>query len=69
MREPLRYHRNNVGGSLNLLDTTARRGVHRLVFSSSCTVYGAPEQVPTDATEIAIDDRREAEVRRLAERP
>ena len=44
--EPLRYHRNNVGGSLNLLDTMARRGVHRLVFSSSCTVYGAPEQVP-----------------------
>jgi UDP-glucose 4-epimerase len=46
VREPLRYHRNNVGGSLNLFDAMARRGVHRLVFSSSCTVYGAPEQVP-----------------------
>jgi len=46
VREPLRYHRNNVGGTLELLDAMARRGVHRLVFSSSCTVYGAPEQVP-----------------------
>jgi UDP-glucose 4-epimerase len=46
VREPLRYHRNNVGGSLNLLEAMTRRGVHRLVFSSSCTVYGAPARVP-----------------------
>jgi UDP-glucose 4-epimerase len=46
VREPLRYHRTNVGGSLELFTAMARRGVHRLVFSSSCTVYGVPQQVP-----------------------
>jgi UDP-glucose 4-epimerase len=43
---PERYHRGNHVGSLNLLDAMREAGVRRLVFSSTCAVYGEPEQVP-----------------------
>ncbi|SFH50556.1 UDP-glucose 4-epimerase, partial [Palleronia marisminoris] len=46
VEKPLDYYRVNVAGSLNLLDEMTRIGCERLVFSSSATVYGAPEQVP-----------------------
>lgn len=46
MEKPLDYYRVNVSGSLNLLDEMTRIGCERLVFSSSATVYGRPEQVP-----------------------
>lgn len=44
--QPLRYWRNNVGGTSVLLEAMQRAGVRDLVFSSSCTVYGAPEELP-----------------------
>jgi UDP-glucose 4-epimerase len=43
---PERYHRGNVVGSLNLLDAMRDAGVDRLVFSSTCAVYGEPDAVP-----------------------
>jgi UDP-glucose 4-epimerase len=46
VENPLKYYRNNVVGTLNLLDSMERSGVRRLVFSSSATVYGANEHVP-----------------------
>ncbi|HEY4278288.1 MAG TPA: UDP-glucose 4-epimerase GalE [Conexibacter sp.] len=45
---PERYYRTNVGGTLNLLDAMRAAGVPRLVFSSTCAVYGEPEVVPMD---------------------
>jgi UDP-glucose 4-epimerase len=45
---PLKYYHNNVSGSICLLQAMEKAGVHQLVFSSSCTVYGEPEQVPLD---------------------
>jgi UDP-glucose 4-epimerase len=47
---PLEYYRNNLGSTLRLLEAMADHGVENLVFSSSCTVYGAPEHVPVDET-------------------
>lgn len=44
--EPLRYYRNNVGGSACLLDRMRRHGVKTIVFSSSATVYGEPAHMP-----------------------
>ena len=38
--DPATYYRNNIVGSLALLDAMRARGVDRLVFSSSCTTYG-----------------------------
>ncbi|GAB2685593.1 UDP-glucose 4-epimerase GalE [Thalassiella azotivora] len=46
--EPLRYYRNNVSGSLALLQCLQRHGCRRVVFSSSATVYGDPDRVPVD---------------------
>ena len=43
---PERYHRGNHVGALNLLDAMRDAGVRRLVFSSTCAVYGEPERVP-----------------------
>jgi UDP-glucose 4-epimerase len=46
--QPLKYYENNVGGSVILLQEMERAGINNLVFSSSCTVYGEPKQVPID---------------------
>ena len=43
---PLKYYRNNVSGSVILLEEMQKAGVKQLVFSSSCTVYGEPKTVP-----------------------
>ena len=50
VEEPERYYRNNVGGTLNLLDAMGEAGVTRLVFSSTAAVYGEPEEVPIPET-------------------
>jgi UDP-glucose 4-epimerase len=47
---PERYWRTNVGGTLNLLEAMNEAGVSRLVFSSTCAVYGQPDEVPIDET-------------------
>src|ERR1035437_5727115 len=47
---PERYYRTNVGGTLNLLDSMREAEVRRLVFSSTCAVYGQPDKVPIPET-------------------
>jgi UDP-glucose 4-epimerase len=46
VRNPLEYYKNNVSGSLTLVQAMAKAEVWRLVFSSSATVYGEPSQMP-----------------------
>ena len=53
VKEPLKYYRNNVGSLVVLLGAMKKHGVERIVFSSSCTVYGQPEELPV--TEAAPD--------------
>lgn len=53
VRSPLRYYDNNLGSVLSLLTAMQSAGVARIVFSSSATVYGQPEQVPI-ATDAAV---------------
>ncbi len=43
---PLQYYKNNITGTINLLEVMGERGVKNLVFSSSATVYGDPTTVP-----------------------
>ncbi len=43
---PLTYYDNNIVGTIHLLKAMAAHGVHDIVFSSSCTVYGDPAEVP-----------------------
>ena len=44
--QPLKYYRNNLDSLMLLLELMPKYGVHNLVFSSSCTVYGQPEHLP-----------------------
>ena len=44
--QPLAYYRNNLGGLVTTCEAMKRHGCSRLVFSSSATVYGAPESLP-----------------------
>ncbi len=44
VREPLRYYRNNIAGTVTLCEAMQAAGVRRMVFSSSATVYGVPER-------------------------
>jgi UDP-glucose-4-epimerase GalE len=48
--DPAGYYRNNVTGSIGLLDGLSRAGVTRLIFSSTCATYGEPQRVPIDET-------------------
>jgi UDP-glucose 4-epimerase len=50
VEHPERYYRNNVCGTLNLLEAMREAGVERLVFSSTAAVYGEPEEVPIPET-------------------
>jgi UDP-glucose 4-epimerase len=50
VRDPLEYYRNNIRSTVTLLRTMRRHGVERLVFSSSCTVYGLPATLPVAET-------------------
>ncbi|MGX8707279.1 MAG: UDP-glucose 4-epimerase GalE [Bacteroidales bacterium] len=43
---PLQYYRNNLTSLMNILELMRETGVHNLVFSSSCTVYGQAEKLP-----------------------
>ncbi len=53
-RQPLEYHHNNVGSMLCLLRVLKQAQCPALVFSSSCTVYGNPDELPvTEATPMA----------------
>lgn len=44
--KPVEYYDNNVNGTLVLLAAMRRKGVNRIIFSSSSTVYGTPETLP-----------------------
>ncbi len=46
IREPGRYRRNNVEGSVSILNAMIRHDVARVVFSSTCAVYGLADEVP-----------------------
>ena len=48
VEKPDLYHRNNVGGTEVLLKVMKKFAVDKLVFSSSCTVYGQPEIIPVN---------------------
>ena len=44
--QPLKYYHNNLVSLMNLLTCILENGIGNMVFSSSCTVYGQPDQLP-----------------------
>jgi UDP-glucose 4-epimerase len=68
VREPLKYYRNNVGSLITLLELMQRFEVQDLVFSSSCTVYGQPDQLPvTEETPIKSAESAYGETKQVCE--
>lgn len=50
VQDPLKYYRNNVGGTCNLLTAAVAHNVRDIIFSSSCATYGTPASVPIAET-------------------
>lgn len=46
VKEPLKYYKNNLGSQITLLRVMKEMGIKDFVFSSSCTVYGEPDNLP-----------------------
>lgn len=48
VQNPLKYYKNNLSFGINLLETMIDNNVLKIIFSSSCTVYGNPKRIPVD---------------------
>ncbi len=48
--KPIEYYNNNLYGTLALIEAMRKHGCKKIVFSSSATVYGTPENLPLDET-------------------
>lgn len=46
VQNPLKYYKNNISNLINLLELVDQYEIKSFVFSSSCTVYGIPDNVP-----------------------
>jgi UDP-glucose 4-epimerase len=68
MVDPSTYFRNNVDGTVRLLDGALRAGVRQVVFSSSCSVYGTPDSVPVDESQAIRPESVYAESKAIVER-
>jgi UDP-glucose 4-epimerase len=66
--QPARYFANNVSGSLALLEAMTSAGVDRIVFSSTCAVYGQPSVVPVDESAPTQPENPYGESKLLVER-
>jgi UDP-glucose 4-epimerase len=51
VENPGLYYTNNVVGSINLINSLHKYGVNNIVFSSTCSLYGNPEQIPISEEE------------------
>lgn len=67
MRDPGKYFRNNVAGTIHLLDAAVRAGVEQVVFSSSAAVYGSPSLVPVDESQTLAPESVYAESKVMVE--
>lgn len=52
VQKPLEYYRNNLDSTLVLCEVMQQHDVKQLVFSSSATVYGTPEELPLKETSL-----------------
>ncbi len=55
MREPLMYYENNISSLVHILQGIYKKEQPYMIFSSSCTVYGEPKNMPITETEPVLD--------------
>ncbi len=68
VQKPLMYYRNNIQGLVNILDQMNINSVPNLVFSSSCTVYGQPEELPvTEKSPVVKPESPYANTKKISE--
>ncbi len=66
--DPLKYYRNNFYSLINLLLQMKEYDIHHFIFSSSCTVYGQPDQLPvTEATPVKPAESPYGNTKQVAE--
>jgi UDP-glucose 4-epimerase len=68
VREPMAYWRNNVAGTLALLEAMQARSVERIVFSSTASVYGETAEMPLPETAALAPESPYATTKLSAER-
>ena len=68
MDQPSRYWRNNVTGTVKLVEAMLTAGVKDIVFSSSCSVYGTPAQAPVTEDAPIQPESIYAESKAISER-
>lgn len=68
MQSPGKYWHNNVDGTATLVEAAMRAGVRDVVFSSSCSVYGTPAEVPVVETAPIQPESVYAESKAMVER-
>ena len=68
MSTPSKYWHNNVDGTVTLVEAAMAAGVGEVVFSSSCSVYGTPAEVPVGETAAIAPESVYAESKATVER-
>ena len=68
MERPDRYWRNNVAGTVDLIEACLAADVNHIVFSSSCSVYGTPAEVPVTENAPINPESVYAESKAMVER-
>lgn len=53
-RNPASFYDNNVSGTVTLLNAAQTAGIDKIVFSSTCATYGAPDSIPMDESHRQI---------------
>ena len=68
MKNPQKYFENNVIGSFNLLKTMLKFNINKIVFSSTCAVYGEAQYVPVDENHPTFPTNPYGESKRMVEK-
>ena len=68
MSEPLRFIRENVGNTINLLEAMTAHGVERFILSSTANVYGDPERIPIEEDDRLVPSSPYGESKLMIER-
>ena len=68
VQKPLMYYRNNLDSLINVLQGMSDNGISNIVFSSSCTVYGQPDELPvSEKAPIKIAESPYGNTKQIAE--
>jgi len=68
MKDPQKYFSNNVFGAMNLLNTMIKFDVKKIVFSSTCAVYGETQYTPVDESHPTNPVNPYGESKRMVEK-